>query len=242
MKISTGIEMLEIERKNFMGQDMIIHPTLIWDHEIAVLVDTGFIDQKSVFLDQFEKTNVPFELLRKIILTHHHFDHIGSISDLLAESSHDIEVLASELERPFIQGEKSLLTDELVSQIDTWPEQMRNQFLSELSGTTKVNVNKIVMDGEELPYCGGIIVIHTPGHSRGHISLYHKQSNTLIAADAMVVQDGQLELNPQCSDIELAQKSLSKFTQYDIEAVICYHGGLFKEKINERIVKLLKNV
>lgn len=37
MEISKGVEMLQLE---FHGN--IIHPTLLWDQEMAVLIDTGF--------------------------------------------------------------------------------------------------------------------------------------------------------------------------------------------------------
>jgi glyoxylase-like metal-dependent hydrolase (beta-lactamase superfamily II) len=52
-------------------------------------------------------------------------------------------------------------------------------------------------------------VINTPGHTPGHISLYHKPSKTLIAGDAMRVMDGQL-LGPapeQTLDVDTAIKS-----------------------------------
>lgn len=104
----------------------------------------------------------------------------------------------------------------------------------------KANVDKVMADGEELPYNRGTIVIHTPGHTPGHICLYLKQSKTLIAGDAMNVVDGRLiGPVPQYSfDIDSAVKSLKKLTQYDIETVICYHGGLFKDNANQRIAEL----
>ncbi|MHB8917725.1 MAG: MBL fold metallo-hydrolase [Desulfocucumaceae bacterium] len=54
----------------------------------------------------------------------------------------------------------------------------------------KADVGRTVADEEELPYCGGITVIHTPGHTPGHICLYHKQSRTLIAGDALFAEGG----------------------------------------------------
>jgi glyoxylase-like metal-dependent hydrolase (beta-lactamase superfamily II) len=93
-----------------------------------------------------------------------------------------------------------------------------------------------------LPYCGGITVINTPGHTPGHISLYHKPSKTLIAGDAMIVADGRLlGPNPQYTlDMKTAIESLKKLMQYDIETVICYHGGLYKDNANRRIAELAK--
>jgi glyoxylase-like metal-dependent hydrolase (beta-lactamase superfamily II) len=109
-----------------------------------------------------------------------------------------------------------------------------------LENPPKGPVNGILEDGLELANCGGVIVIHTPGHTPGHVSLYHKQSKTLIAADALVVSDGQLlgSIPEYSVNYELAMQSLKKFSEYDIEAVICYHGGLYTDNVNQRIAEL----
>jgi glyoxylase-like metal-dependent hydrolase (beta-lactamase superfamily II) len=105
-----------------------------------------------------------------------------------------------------------------------------------------VKVNKTITDGEELDYCGGIIVIHTPGHTPGHICLYHKKSKTLIVGDAMNVVEGQLigpnKLSMNDEEEELAINSLKKFEKYDIKNIISYHGGLFNDNPNQRIKEL----
>ena len=104
----------------------------------------------------------------------------------------------------------------------------------------KSKVDKTVDDGEVLPYCGGITVIFTPGHTPGHICLYLKQYKTLITGDALNVVEGQLvgpnkEFTP---DMDMAKKSLKKFSQYDVETVICYHGGIYKDNVKSRQLEL----
>lgn len=98
-------------------------------------------------------------------------------------------------------------------------------------------VNDTLKDGQELPYCGGIRVIHTPGHTQGHVSLYFKQSKTLVAGDSMYSENGVLRgvHVPTTLDIREAQQSLKKYLELDIESVVCYHGGLSKGNINEQI-------
>jgi len=39
-------------------------------------------------------------------------------------------------------------------------------------------------------------------------------------------------------DTDLALKSLKKLTRYNIETVICYHGGLYQDHPNRRIAEL----
>ncbi len=110
-----------------------------------------------------------------------------------------------------------------------------------LANPPKSKVDEILKDGQELPYCGGgIRVIHTPGHTPGHISLYLKQIKTLVAGDSMYSINGTLGgiHVPTTLDIEVAQQSLKKYADLDIESVICYHGGLCKVDIKEQIQKL----
>src|SRR6478735_5724306 len=43
-----------------------------------------------------------------------------------------------------------------------------------------LTVEREMTDGEVLPIAGGLRVVHTPGHSPGHVSLLHEESRTLI--------------------------------------------------------------
>lgn len=56
------------------------------------------------------------------------------------------------------------------------------------------------------------------------------------------IVDGQLSgPNPQHAyDKATANESLKNFAQFDIETVICYHGGVFKDNVNQRIAELAK--
>lgn len=246
MQVANGIEMLEIVAI-IMGKTNVIYPTLIWDEALVILVDTGYPGQLPLFREAMEKASRPFNQLSKVIITHQDIDHIGNLPTILNESPQRVEVLANEVEKPHIQGEKRLLklTPEAIAQaMNSLPAEMleerRKAFKTALENPPKANVDKTIADGEELPYCGGIIVIDTPGHTPGYICLYHKKTKTLIAGDAMKVVDGQLVgPDPHATlDMNLAVKSLKKLTLYDIETIICYHGGLYKGNANQRIAEL----
>lgn len=163
---------------------------------------------------------------------------------------HKVNVLTSEPEKLYIQGEKQLLkiTPESIEQAvnalpSEVPAEWRTAFRRVLEHPPAAAVDELVTDGMELPYCGGIIVISTPGHTPGHFSLYHKPSRTLIAGDAMIVENDQLQRpNPKyCTDPQLALQSLRKLVRYEIEAVICYHGGIYTGDVNKRILELIGN-
>ncbi len=214
MEVSKGVEMLELD---FNGN--IIYPTLLWNQEIAILIDTGFPGQIEDLRIAMERAGVSFDKLKVVILTHQDIDHIGCLPELLQACGSNIKVYAHALDKPYIQGELPLLKD------------------GHIENPPKGKVDDTLIDGQELPYCGGIRVIHTPGHTPGHISLYLKQSKTLIAGDSMYSANGTLGgiHIPTTLDIKEAQQSIKKYLDLDIESVVCYHGGLSKGNINEQI-------
>jgi glyoxylase-like metal-dependent hydrolase (beta-lactamase superfamily II) len=246
MHIAKGIEMLEITAQVMGGSDT-IYPTLLWDHNSAVLIDTGFPGLLPKFKEALKEADVPWEQLRTVIITHQDLDHIGSLPALLSEECLDLTVMAHEIEKPYIEGERMLLkhTPEALAAAEAMipphvPEEWRRAFLSVLSHPPKGRVDQTLVDREILPLAGGITVIHTPGHSPGHLSLYHHNSRTLIAADALTVQDGELHgPTPSATpDMKLALSSLTKFAEYEIDTVICYHGGIYRGNANQRIAEI----
>lgn len=207
--------------------------------------DLGIPSQLPEIRRVMDQVGAPFNKLNKVILTHQDLDHISGLPEILRSSDHKVEVLAHEEERPYIQGEKPLIKlnpEQMAKRLESLPEEQREQMekVFEASLKLKVNVDTTVDSGEVLPYCGGITVILTPGHTPGHICLYLNQSKTLITGDTLNVIDGQL-VGPKpeyAADIDTAKKSLKKLTQYDIETVICYHGGVYKENVNQRLLEL----
>jgi glyoxylase-like metal-dependent hydrolase (beta-lactamase superfamily II) len=243
--IDQGIAILPISAL-VLGRTDTVHPVLLWDNHDVVLVDTGYPRQLEQLRTAAETYGVSLDQLNRIIITHQDIDHIGNLQDIVEGSSTRIEVLTHLKEKPYVQGDKRLLrfTDEAIANIDLLPEHVPESFKKGLKiimlNPPRAMVDRTIADGERLPWCGGIVVIETPGHTPGHISLYHEPSRTLIAGDALMVRDGQLcGADPDTTlDRPVAQSSIAKLAAFNIETVICYHGGMFRDHVMERLSEI----
>lgn len=249
MQVTNGVYLAAVTT-SAMGKPDTVYPVLLTDGTDAVLIDSGYPGRLADLQQGFEHAGVEIAKLSQVIVTHQDIDHIGGLPALLelARKQRTVEVLAHPLEKPFIQGEKRLIkvTDEVLANLDAvmppgTPEAFKKAFRALLESPPSAQVDRIIQDGDRLPICGGIVVIETPGHTPGHISLYHEPTRTLIAADALVIVDNQLRPSfpHTCVDYDQAVRSLDRFAGFAIDRVICYHGGVYESAdINLRIAEL----
>lgn len=226
-----GIHLLDISFTK-QGQQETITPVLLQDEQETILVDCGYPDFVPLLEEAVGRFGLTLAAVTKLIVTHHDIDHMGSLA-ALKRLYPQIAIIAHEAEVPYIEGKiKSLRQQQAESPLDAQPEEVKGQvepFIRFLQSMETVEVDQKVTHGDKLPCCGGIEVIHTPGHMPGHLSLYLAGTKTLITGDAVVIEDGKLAIaNPQYTlDLDAAIGSLHRLLDYDFEQIVCYHGGLF---------------
>jgi len=224
MKIANKVEMLEIS-----GAAGMVNLTLAWDDDSLVLMDTGFPGQTNDIVRAINAAGLSAEKITHIILTHQDIDHVGCAKELL-KLSPGAQIMAHAEEVPYINGEKTPIKfaamfehyDSLTADQKNWCEQLKQTF-----PRLAISVSRTLSDGEVLSVCGGIEVIHTPGHTPGHICLFLRGSRILVTGDALNVLDGKLMgPNPQYTfDMELGLCSVEKAKKFPFNAVVSYHGG-----------------
>ncbi|MFB9328857.1 MBL fold metallo-hydrolase [Paenibacillus aurantiacus] len=223
-----------------------LSPVIVRDDTETILVDCGYPQSVQLLEAAAAKHGVALSSLTRVILTHHDMDHIGSAAEVKRTYPH-IEIIAHETEAPYIAGAaKSLRLAQAEASYDALPEDAKEAasgFIAFLGTIEPVPVDRTAASGERLPWCDGIEVVHTPGHMPGHISLYLPASRTMIAADAVVIEEGELAIaNPQYTlDLEEAVRSVRRMLDYEIDELICYHGGRYQGDVHAAIMKLLQN-
>lgn len=225
MRIGNNVEMLEIG--NEQGR---MYPVLLWDDKDAVLIDTGLPGQLDLIRAACDEAGISADRITMVILTHHDMDHIGSAKILAGQGA---KIVAHEAEAPYIEGtEMSPKLLKMENRINELTEGER-AFLERVKAAAPnfhTHVDRPLKDGDELPVCGGIVAIHTPGHTPGHMSLLIKTENILVTGDAANISGGTLTgANPQHTlDMQTAGESFDKLKQTGAAAIVCYHGGILK--------------
>jgi glyoxylase-like metal-dependent hydrolase (beta-lactamase superfamily II) len=95
--------------------------------------------------------------------------------------------------------------------------------------------------GQVLPYCGGIEVIHVPGHSEGNACYYLSSKKAIIAGDTVFGdEDGNLNPPPEryCLDVEQAEREIRRLLDYDFDALIITHGKDVMEDAKSKVAAL----
>ena len=220
-----------------------IYPVILEDENELILIDCGYPNFLNLIESIAINNGINIKKLSKIIITHHDFDHMGALAEFKRKYP-NIQVLSSLEDASYIDGsKKSLRLQQAESIYDSLAEEEKEQanyFHKTLESVEPCNVDLTLKDKDYLDICGGIEIIATPGHMPTHISIYHKESRSLITGDALVVENGKLVIAlPQYTlDIEEAKRSIKKFLNYDIDRIICYHGGIYENDIKESLKRI----
>ncbi|MFZ4452428.1 MBL fold metallo-hydrolase [Salibacterium aidingense] len=197
-----------------------------------VMVDAGMPYSGSALLKAAASIFGDGRKPEAIILTHGHFDHTGSIIELIKHW--EVPVYAHELELPYLNGEKNY------PEPDASVEGGMIAKISPLFPHEGINIGghiHLLPEDGSVPSLPEFRWIHTPGHTPGHVSLFRDRDQTLIAGDAFVTvkQDElyqvitqKVEMNgpPRylTTDWETAANSVKKLEELQPKTAVTGHG------------------
>ncbi len=215
----------------FLGAPQTVCPVLLRAEEDLLLADCGFVGALPLLEEAIVAQGFAPNQVTALLLTHHDHDHMGAAA-AWKRAYPQTKIYASAREAPYISGEEpSLRLLQARALQETLPPEARafgEAFLALLEGVEPLAVDVPLEAGDQLePW--GWEVLRTPGHTPGHISLWHPPSKTLLAGDAMALEEGiPVIANPQFTlDMDTAQASMARLLALEPAAIFCCHGGWY---------------
>nr|MBA3322583.1 MBL fold metallo-hydrolase [Pyrinomonadaceae bacterium] len=154
---------------------------------------------------------------REIVLTHHHPDHVGGV-DALAKhlGGGRVPVAAHRLTAEMLEG--------------------------------KVRVDRFIEEGDIIELAGepplALRALHTPGHTRGHLSFYEERTGVLVTGDN-IVGLGSVLIDPPEGNMRDYLHTLGRYQTLlpNVSVILGGHGpavGNPRAKIEEYIAHRLE--
>jgi glyoxylase-like metal-dependent hydrolase (beta-lactamase superfamily II) len=237
------IHVLEV-KFGFNGKDDALYPVILRKGKEMILVDCGYAGFMPLLEQAASLQGLSLQHLTGILVTHHDIDHMGALAEF-KEKYPQVVIYSSAIEEKYISGKaKSLRLQQAEDMFHTLPEEQKagaQYFQEMLRKMQPVPVDYILPENESALFLEEVKIIPTPGHMPGHISLYVEESQTVIAADAVVYENGELEIaNPHFTlDLPAAVRSVEKLQQLAIHKLICYHGGVVEDGIQQKLQTLI---
>jgi glyoxylase-like metal-dependent hydrolase (beta-lactamase superfamily II) len=214
----------------------------------GLLFDTGVTESvEQTLLPYLASIDYDLADLRWAISSHCDFDHTGGNGALLAAAPH-VELMAG--------AEDMRLAENLDALIDERYGEFRDQdgfddppettaYIREAASLAPVA--RALGGGEEFDLGDRVIrVLHTPGHSDGHLALWDETNSALLIADAtlgetVMTADGRPAFPPTYRDTDPYLASIATFRALEPQLLLTAHYPVYEGSAVAEFLDLSEN-
>jgi len=196
----------------------------------TLLVDTGFDDSiRTTVVNYFKEKKLSLDAVKYVINTHSDYDHTGG-NKAVRELMPNALICAGERDRAMIENLNSMFSDRYneFEKEHGFPESKdAKDFMMTVAFETNVDIG---FAGNERIDLGGryIEILHTPGHSWGHVSILDEKSGAIIIGDAVLgnsvlLADGQAAFPPTYRFVEAYRSTIRLLKGYKPSEILTSH-------------------
>jgi glyoxylase-like metal-dependent hydrolase (beta-lactamase superfamily II) len=231
VEVASGIHRIEAP----FG-DRVVCTYLFVGEERALLVDTGIDAHPREYLLPYLETHaIPPEKIHYVLISHADMDHMGgnaAARDLLPRAL----FTCHELDRPLIESIDRMIAErygEFAADHGIADgEELKEWYRANAHG---VPTALTLTGGETIRLGPGwdVAVLHTPGHSRGHVSVHDPRSHAVVIADAalwnaVLKRDGAPAFPPTYRYVDTYLASIQRLQGMPIETLLTSHYPVYR--------------
>jgi glyoxylase-like metal-dependent hydrolase (beta-lactamase superfamily II) len=204
----------------------------------AVLLDTGLVGEPLQIRWLLRRLGLSPGSVKAILLTHGHIDHAGNLA--WAKRWTGAPIYAHPAEQAHIDGTYPY------TGAARWCGRME-RIGYDVFNYRPAKIDRFLADGEELPFWGGLRVVHLPGHTTGHCGFYSARHRLLFSGDLFASYFFNTHLPPAIlnSVPEQIQGSLERVLAMDPRLMVPQHydvldGVLHRERFQRLCERLYR--
>lgn len=185
-----------------------------------VLIDAGLPEQAKLLEQDIRSIGREPSDLTSIIITHAHPDHLGCATHF-ADGTRPISLHPADSE----VAEAGIIHQTMTAGPGVLNGILFRVLMSDKSAEFPAFQPDISLnDGDTIDIAGGIEVIHTPGHTAGHVSLLWKRDRGLLITGDAAANVMGLNYMIAYNDITAGRSSLANLSDRTFEAAVFGHG------------------
>lgn len=214
--------------------DFINSFAFVEDDGSVTLVDCGLKRAPGKIVRALESIGKSPRDVQRIVLTHAHFDHAGGAAAIVdATAAQGVDVHADDAS--FVRSGTRPPSD----MVSTAGRLFARAPWGDFRATP---VAQELTDGQVLDVAGGLRVLHTPGHTPGHVSLLHAGSGVLITGDSIFNMNSRMSWPSRiaCTSFRQNAETAHVLGELDYAIAAFTHGPEVRDNAREAVRGFLR--
>jgi glyoxylase-like metal-dependent hydrolase (beta-lactamase superfamily II) len=173
---------------------------------------------------QIKAANIEVKKIRRLVLHHSHFDHVG-IAPFLKQQWPWIKITASVRAKELL-ARKDVVTGIVSLNQMMLPKTAQQDPVRASLDIKTIGVDETVAQGDVIG-CGDLDfeILDVPGHSSCSMAIYIPEEKVLSASDSAGILFGEMVFAAANSNFDLYQESLKKMAKYQVGIHLFEHYG-----------------
>jgi glyoxylase-like metal-dependent hydrolase (beta-lactamase superfamily II) len=207
------------------------------------LVDTNVPKARKKIMEALSENDLKPEDLQYILITHHHYDHTGSVAELKRLCG--ARLAAGKEDAPVIDGSQPQPGPSDLGFMGRLMGKLPDSWIQSYQRFDKVDVDLELKDGDVLEDLG-LEVLGLPGHTPGGVGFYDRERKRAFVGDMVAFMMGRVgpPFLSYSHDKDEILRSIERLAELDLEYAFPGHGKVVGPdasiKIKELANKLTK--